>query len=170
MRRTLGLSLVLGLGCAPTPPPAPPHRVALHRTGGTTFELVPAEGQLPHCLAYTVNAKGLTRQLTMSRHNESFACPAGRPVAGHAYRVPLTDGPVKVIVLFTSAPVNAASVSQQLLDLPDRRRLTAMELRLPGAASLELLDFSPEEDVAPTEGQELRPDAGAPGSDAADAG
>jgi len=164
MRNALVVSLVLGLACSPsTPPPAP--KVALHRTGGTTFQLVPTEGQFEHCLAYTVTQKGLFRQLTMSRKNESYHCPAGKPVGNHAYRVPLSEGPVKVIVLFSSIELNAASVSQQLLELPNPRAFRAIDLRMPGSAALELLDFTPEEDVAPTEGEALRPDAGAAAAD-----
>jgi hypothetical protein len=162
MRRALVLSFLVGSGCTPSAPVPGPHKVALRRTGGTTFELVPAEGQLEHCLAYTVNARGLFRQLTMSRRNESYHCPARAAVGGHAYRVPLAEGPVKVLVLFTSGAVNAASVSQQLLELANPRSFKAMDLRLPGQAALELLDFSPEEDVAATEGGELQLDGGLP--------
>jgi hypothetical protein len=162
MRRALVLSLVVGLGCTPAKPAAGPHKAALRRTSGTTFELLPAEGQFEHCLAYTVSGKGLFRQLTMSRANESFHCPAGQRVGGHAYRVPLSEGPVKVIVLFSSDPVNAGSVSQQLLELPNPRAFSALSLRLPGQAAVELLDFAPEEEAAPTEGGPLQPGGGAP--------
>lgn len=148
-------ALLGGLLCSacstPAPTPVAP-RASLSRTGGTTFELLPAAGQHPFCLAYTVSKSGLTRQLTMSPSNQSFECPAGKPVGQHAYRVPLNEGPVRVYVLFTSQAVNAASVSQQLLDATDRQRLSVMSLRLPGAATLEALDFSPIEDVAPEVG------------------
>jgi hypothetical protein len=156
----LGALLLVTTGCAKSPADSA-KRAQLRVTGGTTFELVPSEGQLEHCLAYTVSGSGLTRQLTMSRKNESFHCPAGQRIGGHAFKVPLGEGPVRVYVLFTSHPVNAGSVSQQLLDAPDRQALTAMDLRLPGAAALEALDFVPEEDVAAVVGEPLGIDAGA---------
>ena len=85
----------------------------------------------------------------MSRGNQRYECAAGRPVGGHAYKVPLNEGPVKVFVFFTSQPVNAASVSQQIIDSADRQAVSMMNMRLPGQAHLEVLDFTPEEDVAP---------------------
>lgn len=132
-----------------------PRRVLLHRTGGTTFELRPEEGQHPYCLAYTVSKNGLTRQLTMSKKNESFECVAGKAVGGRSFKVPLNEGPVKIYVLFTSQPVNAGSVAQQILDTPDRQKVHVMELRLPGVANLESLEFVPDEDVEATVGEEL---------------
>lgn len=155
------LSLSLAVGCE-KPAAAPTKRAVLNRTGGTTFEIIPSPGQHEHCLAYTVSRSGLTRQLTMSRGNQSFDCAAGRPVGGHAYRVPLNEGPVRVYVFFTSQKVNAAAVSQELLDAPDRQALSAMNMRLPGNVALEALDFSPEEDVAPELGQVVGEDAGSP--------
>lgn len=154
-----GLAL---FACTTPAPPASPARAEVRRTGGSTFELVPAPGQHPHCLAFTVSRGGLTRQLTMSSTNQSFECPAGQPVGQHAFKVPLNEGPVRVYVLFTSQPVNAASVSQQLLDAPDRQALSVMHLRLPGAAALEALDFAPAEDVAPEVGGLVGPADGGP--------
>lgn len=156
----LGVSLLTVLTGCEKAASAPLRRVALQRTGGTTFELAPGEGQQEHCLAYTVTKSGLMRQLTMSRKNESFHCPAGQAIGGRSFKVPLEEGPVKVFVLFTSQPVNAGSVSQQLLELADRQHPSVMELRLPGTASLEVLDFAPQEDVQPTLGEALGLDAG----------
>lgn len=135
-------------------------RAAISRTGGTTFEIVPTEAQYPYCIAYTVSRSGLTRQLTMSRGNQSYECAAGRPVGGHSYKVPLNEGPVRVFVFFTSQAVHAASISQQILDAPDRQKLSVMNMRLPGQANLEVLDFAPEEDVAAEVGSLVEPDAG----------
>jgi hypothetical protein len=148
----------------------PEKRARLRRTGGTTFELLPAEGQYEHCLAYTVSKRGLTRQLTMSRKNESFHCKPNVPVGGHAYRVPLDEGTVKVYVLFSSIEVNAGSVSQQILDAADRQKLNVMDMRLPGQATLDTLEFTPEEDVPAVVGGELGGDAGVPGAEAPDGG
>lgn len=163
MRPILIAGLLLGaLACEKPAPAAPVKRATVSRTGGTTFEIVPAQGQHPWCLAYTVSRSGLTRQLTMSRSNQSFECAGGRPLGGHAYKVPLNEGPVKVFVFFTSQPVNAASVSQQILDVTDRQSLSIMNMRLPGQANLEVLDFAPEEDVAAEMGALVQVDAGAP--------
>jgi len=162
MRSLLVAGLLVGaVACEKSDAPST-KRAAINRTGGTTFEIVPSAGQFPQCLAFTVSRSGLTRQLTMSRSNQSFDCVAGRPLGGHAYKVPLNEGPVRVYVFFTSQQVNAASVSQQLLDAPDRQALTIMNMRLPGQAALEVLDFAPEQDVAPEVGGIIEPDAGAP--------
>lgn len=143
---------------------APTTRVTLRRTSGATFELVPSAGQPPFCLAFTVSRNGLTRQLTMSSSNTSFNCPAGQPVDARGYKVPLADGPVKVYTLFTSAAVNAASIAQQILEAPDRQHLSAMNLRLPGNAVLDVSEFTPEVDQPAQEGRVLSetaaPDAG----------
>lgn len=160
MRSFLVAGLLLGVLACAKPPAAPVARASLIRTGGTTFEIVPEEGQYSHCLAYTVSRSGLTRQLTMSRSNQSYECAPGRPLGGHAYKVPLDEGPVRVLVFFTSQPVNAASVSQQIIDTPNRQALSLLDLRLPGQAHLEVLDFAPEEDVAPEVGGLVEPDAG----------
>ena len=156
----LALLLLSAAGCPKPSPGAAGKRASINRTGGTTFEIIPSEGQHGYCIAYTVSRSGLTRQLTMSRSNQSYECAAGRPLGGHPYRVPLNEGPVRVFVFFTSQPVNAASVSQQILDATDRQSLSIMNMRLPGQASLEVLDFAPEEDVAAEVGQLVQPDAG----------
>lgn len=137
-------------------------RADVRRTGGTTFELVPAGGQLPYCLAFTHSKKGITRQLTMSSQNLAFECPAGKPVGGRAFKVPVEEGPVKLHVLFTSDRIDATGVAEQLLDQSDLKTVSVMDLRLPGRATLETLDFTPEADLAPAEGQVLARDAGAP--------
>ncbi len=153
--------LLAAVACEKPSPGTAVKRAAISRTGGTTFEIVPAEGQYGYCLAYTVSRSGLTRQLTMSRRNQSYECAAGRPLGGHAYKVPLNEGPVRVFVFFTTQAVNAASVSQQILDATDRQSLSLMNMRLPGQAHLEVLDFAPEEDVAAEVGGIVQPDAGA---------
>ena len=124
-------------------------RVSLRRLTGTNFELVPAEKQHPHCLVFTISSNGVIRQLTMSRENTSYTCPAGKPIGGHSYRVPLDEGTVKVHVLFSSQRVNAASVAQQLLDLRDRPQISSMDLRLPGNATIETISFVPEAEAPP---------------------
>ena len=168
MRSFFMAGLLLGaLACEKPPAAGAVKRATISRTGGTTFEIIPAEAQYPYCLAYTVSRSGLTRQLTMSRGNQSYECAAGRPLGGHAYKVPLNEGPVRIYLFFTSQPVNAASVSQQIIDATERQSLSIMNMRLPGQASLEVLDFAPEEDVVPQVGSVVEPDGGllAPGPD-----
>ena len=162
MRSLLVVGLLMATAACEKPSSATSNkRASIARTGGTTFEIIPAEGQYGYCLAYTVSRSGLTRQLTMSRSNQSYECAAGRPIGGHPYKMPLNEGPVRVFVFFTSQPVNAASVSQQILDATDRQALTLMNMRLPGQAHLEVLEFTPEEDIAPQVGTLVVPDAGA---------
>ena len=144
-------------------------RVTLHRLSGTTFELVPSEKQHPNCLVFTISANGVIRQLTMSRENVSYACPAGKPIGGHSYRVPLDEGTVKVHTLFSSQRVNAASIAQQLLDLRDRPQISSIDLRLPGQAAIETISFTPEADAPPPLGGLVGTD-GVPAPAATDAG
>jgi len=136
--------LTLALAACTSPTGAPVKRATLRPVSAATFELVPATGQLPFCLAYTVSPKGVIRQLTMSAENASLECPAGQPIGQHVFRVPPSEPSVRVLVLFTSQSVNATSVSSQLIDTPRAASLTAMDLRLPGQAALELIDFTPE--------------------------
>ncbi len=144
----------LGLlaACADEKKAEPAARVTLRRVTGTTFELLPADNQQLHCLAFTISGNGVIRQLTMSRENVSFACPAGKPVGGHPFRVPIEEGTVKVHVLFSSQRLNAATVAQQLLDLRERPKISSMDLRLPGDAAIETIAFTPEVEPAPVMG------------------
>jgi hypothetical protein len=160
----LGLSL---LASCPDGADALSGRASILRTGGTTFQLIPARGQLPYCLAFTQSEKGVTRQLTMSSKNVSFDCKPGKPVGGRSFKAPIEEGPVKMYVLFTSEPIVAATVTQQLLDRGDLSKLSAMDLRLPGRAQLETLEFAPEADMPPAVGEVIGgPRGGEPASDA----
>jgi hypothetical protein len=127
-------------------------RASLRRLGASTFELVPGENQLPYCLAFTHSARGITRQLTMNDENVSFDCPTQKPIGDHAFRAPLKEGPVKIWILFSSDRVNAASVAQQLTEQVNLSRISTMDLRLPGRAKLETIDFTPMSEVVATEG------------------
>jgi hypothetical protein len=154
--------LCSAVACEKSAAPTTERRVTLHRTGGTTFELLPNAGQYPHCLVYTVAKNGVIRQLTMAADNKAVACPAGQVVAGHAFKVPLHEGPVRVFVFLTTQQVSAGSLSQQILEAADRQHLSVMNMRIPGDAMLEVLDFAPESDVAAVEGGLLVTDAGPP--------
>ena len=140
-------------------------RVSLRRLGASTFELIPGENQFPYCLVFTHSARGITRQLTMNDENVAFACPPQKPIGDHAFRAPIKEGPVKIWVLFSSDRVNAASVAQQLAEQSNLSRLSTMDMRLPGRASLETIDFTPMSEIAATEGTVVphkNIDAGAP--------
>lgn len=171
MRLLLSLALLALVGAC-SKPATPAKRVTLNRHTGTTFDLVPSEGQGQYCLAYTVSMSGLVRQLTMSKSNMSFECAPNKPIGNRTFKVPLNEGPVKVYVLFTSQAVNAGSVSQQILEADNRQALSAMNLRLPGSASLEALDFEPQEEVAAEVGGVVGGDGGveAPAPATEDAG
>jgi hypothetical protein len=136
----LGVAFLVACESKPGPPE---RRAVLKVTGPATFELLPTRGQDGFCLAYTLSKTGTLRLLTMSEANQSFECPAEEPIGGAPFRVPPEEGPVRVFVLFTSQSVSAASVSEQLLEVSRRPTVSALDLRLPGRASLEVLDFAP---------------------------
>ena len=143
--------LALGVGCSKGSE-APPTRAQVRKVSGSTMEVVPTEGQLPYCLLYTVSQKGVIRQLTMTRENRSIKCDANKPIANTSFRIPAQEGPVHVYIIFTNERVQAGSVAQQLFELQGRDRVTGMDFRLPGQASVERLDFTPEEGGTPVTG------------------
>ena len=118
-------------------------RANLVRQGPSLFQVMPAPEQHAYCTIFTVSEAGVTRQLTMSRDNLAFDCPTGRAVGYRTWRAPADEGPVRVLVFFTSQRVNAASIAQQLIELKDPRRASLLDMRLPGTASLETLEFTP---------------------------
>jgi hypothetical protein len=147
MTRWTGLVTVMALGmvaCNESKPPPKVVRASVKRTGPATMEVIPAEGQLPYCMLFTMSEKGVIRQLTLTRENRSIKCDANRPVANTSFRVPVQEGQVRVYIFFSDDRIPAGSVAQQLYDLRDRERVTAMDLRLPGRVFVETLDFSPE--------------------------
>jgi hypothetical protein len=123
---------------------AVPTRAELKTAGGSTMQILPKEGQHPYCMVFTVSEKGVIRQLTMTRENRSIKCEPGKPVAHARFRVPVEEGKVKVYIFFTDQRVQAGSVAQQLNDLRNKPVLTAMDFRLPGSASVEVLEFTPQ--------------------------
>ncbi|NOK16939.1 hypothetical protein [Corallococcus carmarthensis] len=149
MTRWTGLLTVMVLGagivgCDDAKPPAKVARAQVKRTGPATMEIIPVEGQLPYCMLFTMSEKGVIRQLTLTRENRSIRCDANRPVANTSFRVPVQEGKVRVYIFFSDERVPAGSVAQQLYDLRDRERVTAMDLRLPGRVFVETLEFTPE--------------------------
>jgi hypothetical protein len=130
----------------------PTHRVELRRISGDTLQIIPGEGQMQYCLVFTHSGKGVVRQLTMSKSNMSVKCPAGEPVLGQAYRIPVEEGPVKVNVFFSDQRLEAASVANQLNDMSNPS-FSPIDFRLPGKVVVESLDFIPTESAAPAPGQ-----------------
>jgi hypothetical protein len=130
----------------------PTHRVEVRRISGDTVQIVPNEGQMQYCLVFTHSGKGVVRQLTMSKSNNSVKCPAGEPVLGQAYRIPVEEGPVKIHVFFSDQRLEAASVANQLNDMANPS-FSPIDFRLPGKVVVETLDFIPTESAEPAPGQ-----------------
>ena len=145
-----GVALALLAACARSS--APTHRVEIRRISGDTVQIVPSEGQLPYCLVFTHSGKGVVRQLTISKTNNSVKCPAGEPVLGQAYRIPVEEGPVKIHVFFSDQRLEAASVANQLNDMA-LKSFNPIDFRLPGKVVVETTDFDPSVTNEPAPGQ-----------------
>jgi hypothetical protein len=151
--RTLAiLSCALLAACESKPPP-PPKRVELRQLTGNTLQLVSNQTELKYCLLYTLSEKGVVRQLTLNRKNESISCEAGKPIGNVAYRIPVEEGPVRVMVLFSDRPLNAGSIAQQIYEsAATNPRFTALDLRLPGHVMTDTLQFTPSTEAPTQEG------------------
>lgn len=126
------------------PPKKATTRARLEETSGTTFKIIPAEGQLPYCIAVTASERDVTRLLTENPKGESIPCPANKPVGGVSYRVVVPEGRVRVIVVFTEKPIATMTVAQQIREVSaGGRPVTAMDLRAPGNVTIETLVFTP---------------------------
>lgn len=122
-----------------------PKRATLNVLGPTTVEIIPSPGQYPNCLLYTVSEKGVNRQLTMTLEDESVPCEAGTPIGGVPYKVPKSEGKVRIYIIFSDRPLKGSSVAQQLNEMVNSGKpLTAMDLRAPGNATIETLEFLPQ--------------------------
>jgi len=131
---------------------AAPTRAEVRSLGGSTVEFIPKDGQHPFCLLYTVSEKGVIRQLTMTRENRSIKCESGKRIYNSSFRIPVEEGKVRAYIFFSDQRINAGSVAQQLYDLRDKERVTAMDFRLPGSVSVEMLDFTPQAGGDPATG------------------
>jgi hypothetical protein len=116
------------------------------------MEIIPKEGQLPYCMLFTVSEKGIIRQLTMTRENRSIKCDAGKRIYNSSFRVPVEEGKIRAYVFFSDQRIQAGSVAQQLYDLRDKTRVTAMDFRLPGSVAVEMLEFTPKAGGEPVTG------------------
>ncbi|WP_199243165.1 hypothetical protein [Vitiosangium sp. GDMCC 1.1324] len=140
------------LGCQGEQKPAASARAELKALGGSTVEFIPKDGQYPYCLLFTVSEKGVIRQLTMTRENRSIKCDAGKRIYNSSFRIPSEEGKVRAYVFFSDQRIQAGSVAQQLYDLRDKQRVTAMDFRLPGAVAMEMLEFTPQAGGDPVTG------------------
>jgi len=127
------------LGCNKAP--APVHRVELRKLGDDRVELVPLAGAPPRCLAFTIAEKGLVRQLTMSPEKKSLDCPPGRPIGGTSFRIPPTEGKVRIYVFFSDLQLSADSVAHQVSDLSANPSFSVLDLRLPGHVVADVLEY-----------------------------
>lgn len=156
-----GVALVSLAACSRSTMPA--HRVELRRISGDTVQIVPAENQMPYCLVFTHSAKGVVRQLTISKNNVSVQCPAGAPVLGQVYRIPAEEGPVQIHIFFSDQRLEAASVANQLNEQASKS-FNPIDFRLPGKVIVETLEFVPSESNQPAPGK-LVPGPSAPAAE-----
>ncbi len=119
-------------------------RVDLVRIDGEQFALILKPGQYPYCAVYSVSERGVIRQLSMSTDDASFECRSGEAIAGTTFRAPKRDGKTHLFVLLSSQRLKLSSLTQQLLDVKDKTKLSALDFRLPGSAFIETIDFDPE--------------------------
>ncbi len=155
MTRWIGAVAVVALGvvgCQQEQKPAIAPRAELKTLSGSTVEFIPKEGQHPYCMLFTVSEKGIIRQLTMTRENRSIKCDAGKRIYNSSFRIPVEEGSVRAYIFFSDQRIQAGSVAQQLYDLRDKKRVTAMDFRLPGAVSVEMLEFTPKAGGEPVTG------------------
>jgi hypothetical protein len=154
MPKTLAVAVcaaVLAAACR-RPTSTSAHRMEIRPVMGNTVHFIPAADQLPYCLIYTQSAKGVTRQMTMTRSNQSVACPAGEPVLGLRFRLPADEGPVRVHVLFSDQRLQATALASQVVEMTSPG-FNPMDLRLPGRVVLETLDYVPTEEPATAVGE-----------------
>lgn len=140
------------VGCQPEQKPAVPARAELKTVSGSTMEIIPKPGQHPYCMLFTVSEKGIIRQLTMTRENRSIKCEAGKRIFNSIFRVPVEEGKIRAYVFFSDQRIQAGSVAQQLYDLRDKPRVSAMDFRLPGSVAVEMLEFTPKAGGEPVTG------------------
>lgn len=130
-------------GCSSEPAPSQ-GRASLVRRGPEQVEVVPAAGQPPLCLVYTLTEGGPIRLLTMTPERMSIPCPEGAPVAGTVFRIPAREGPVRVLVVFSDQPLGADTTARQIDECVSAKRpVTGMDLRAPGKVLVETLAFTP---------------------------
>ena len=143
-RRFIVLALVGTLAACARSSGTTAQRVELRKISGDTVQVIPTEDSLPYCLVFTQSAKGVTRQLTISKSNLSVKCPTGQPVLGQTYRIPADEGPVKVHVFLSDQRLEAVSVANQITEMT-QPSFNPIDMRLPGRVVVQTLDFTPAE-------------------------
>ena len=93
------------------------HRVELREKSANLIELVPAEGTLPYCLAFSIAERGVVRQLTMGEDDKSLDCPPGKPIGNVPFRMLPNEGTVRIYVFFSEEKLAAGSLAQQVTEL-----------------------------------------------------
>lgn len=148
------LAVVCSVAACEAPKTDQTPRAELKKLTGNTFELVPAEGQYPYCLAFTQSQAGVMRQLTMTHENKSMRCVAGEPIGKVSYRVPINEGRVKVHIFFSDQKLDAGSIARQLYEHKGDPSFNPLDLRLPGSVFVHSIPFTPtQEDVAKVGGE-----------------
>lgn len=139
----LALAPALLLACATSSKP-PERRATLRETSPGAVQIVPAAGQLPYCLVFSVSRAGVVRQLTTSLDDLSVPCRAGQPIGEADLPIPPEDGAARVHVLFSDRPLEARLIDAQIRELAaDKPSFSAMDLRAPGQVLAETIEFTP---------------------------
>ncbi len=159
--RLLAVALLpLFLACTEQGRPAE-KRMEVKKTGPAMIQVVPAAGQFPYCIVYTIAENGTVRQLTMGRYNESWKCDPGKPLGNRTFRVPIDEGKIRVLTIFSDKKLAIGPVSDQLFDLvhthrDDLSRLQLTDMRLPGKVNIEWGEFVPEAEAPVVTGGEVK--------------
>jgi len=162
----VGCALAVVLVGCPAPPEAK-RKAELRNVGGSTIQVIPAEGQHPYCLVFTISEGKVVRQLTMNRDNKSVKCEAGQPIGNVSFRVPKEEGKVKVLVFFSDRRLNAGSLAQQIYELASEgKQFYPYDLRLEGDVKIETLEFEPSEEVPTVAGEAVGKGGTVAGEDA----
>jgi hypothetical protein len=163
MSKTLTVAVCAAVLAAACKKPASTvaHRMEIRRAAGNTIQFIPEPDQLPYCLIYTQTEKGVTRQMTMPRSNQSVQCPAGEPVLGLYFRMPADEGRVHVQVLFSDQRLEATALAAQVVEMA-APGFNPMDLRLPGRVVLDTQEYVPVEEPAALVGEvvQAQPDGG----------
>jgi hypothetical protein len=143
MKRALALLPVVVAACsAPSAPES--ERFTLRRLGPEQIEVLPSAGQLPFCMAFSASDRGVVRHLTMTPQNEALQCEAGKAIGGVNFRIPADEGPVRIIVVYTDAQIEASPIAAQVREISyKQRKVTGMDLRAPGTVAVGSVDFTP---------------------------
>ena len=146
---------VLATACKqPAPPSA--QRMEIRTVGSNTVQFIPSADQLPYCLIYTQSEKGVLRQMTLPRSNQSVQCTAGEPVLGLRFHMPTDEGRVRVHVLFSDQRLQAAALAEQVVEMSSPG-FNPTDLRLPGRVVLETLDYVPSAEPVAVAGEVVQP-------------